>query len=63
MQNTYRIPQDHLAACKAQGLPTSGNCAGNTKNPLNTNACISTLDPDPVGAYVAPSRKRSARAY
>jgi iron transport multicopper oxidase len=62
LQNSYQIPKDHLAACKVQGLPTQGNCAGNTKDPLNTKDCISTLDPDPVGAYVAPSQKRIKKA-
>ena len=26
------IPSDSMANCKAQGIPTSGNAAGNTKN-------------------------------
>ncbi|KAI2640017.1 multicopper oxidase [Xylaria nigripes] len=25
----YQIPQDHIDACEAQGIPTSGNAAGN----------------------------------
>lgn len=56
-QSGLRIPQDHLAACQAQGIPTSGNCAGNTRNPLDTSQCATAFDPDPVGAYVSPSKK------
>jgi iron transport multicopper oxidase len=60
IQSTLSIPADHLAACKAMGMPTAGNCAGNAKNPLDTSQCISTFDPDPVGAYYVPSKKRRA---
>lgn len=34
-----KIPDDHLAICKAQNIPTAGNCAGNTKAVLDTSAC------------------------
>lgn len=56
-QSGLQIPPDHLAACKAQGIPTSGNCAGNTRNPLDTSQCATAFDPDPVGAYVTPAKK------
>ncbi len=26
------VPDDHLAACRAQGLPYAGNAAGNTQD-------------------------------
>ena len=32
LQKSLTIPPDHFAACAAQGLPTVGNAAGNTKD-------------------------------
>lgn len=32
-----QIPQDHLDACKAAGIPTQGNAAGNLDDPFNTD--------------------------
>jgi iron transport multicopper oxidase len=51
-QSGLTIPPDHLAACQVQGIPTSGNCAGNTTDPLDTSQCATAFDADPVGAYV-----------
>ena len=30
LQSSLRIPEDHLAACRAQGIATEGNAVGNT---------------------------------
>lgn len=30
LQNSLKIPQDHLDACTAQNIPIAGNAAGNT---------------------------------
>lgn len=30
LQKSQKIPEGHLDQCKAQGLPTAGNAAGNT---------------------------------
>lgn len=35
LQKTQKIPEGHLDQCKAQGLPTEGNAAGNTVNFLD----------------------------
>lgn len=41
------IPPDHIAACKAQGIPTIGNAAGNTNNWTDlTGANVEPLYPD-----------------
>lgn len=32
LQKSITIPEDHLAVCASQGLPTAGNAAGNTKD-------------------------------
>jgi iron transport multicopper oxidase len=45
LQKTLQIPDDHYAACKAAGIPTEGNAAGNKANPL-----------DLAGANVSPPR-------
>ncbi|EFQ29060.1 multicopper oxidase [Colletotrichum graminicola M1.001] len=49
------IPQDHQAACRAQGIPTSGNAAGNTADPLDQAGM--NLEPPPtyVGATWDPT--------
>ncbi len=35
LQKQFTLPPDHLAACKADGIATEGNAAGNTENYLN----------------------------
>jgi len=35
LQRTLTIPEDHLAACASQGIPTAGNAAGNAINFLD----------------------------
>ncbi|GKT45119.1 iron transport multicopper oxidase fetC [Colletotrichum spaethianum] len=37
------VPEDHKAACRAQGIPTAGNAAGNIDNPLDQTGM--NLDP------------------
>lgn len=37
------IPQDHLDICKEFPLPTMGNAAGNTTDPLNLNGSITAV--------------------
>jgi iron transport multicopper oxidase len=63
LQQTLRIPPDHLDACKKMKMPTAGNCAGNTKNPLDISQCVTKFDANPVGAYVGPLSKRAAREF
>jgi iron transport multicopper oxidase len=62
LQNSgLSIPDDHLAVCKTMGIPTQGNCAGNTRNVLDNSQCNKDFDPNPVGAYVAPNKRRAVR--
>ncbi|KAK2007547.1 multicopper oxidase [Colletotrichum eremochloae] len=42
------IPEDHKAACRAQGIPTDGNAAGNTANPLDQTG----MNLEPPTTYV-----------
>lgn len=50
------IPEDHIAVCKAQGIPTEGNCAGKTGGDvLDTDDCNNAPDPDDTwGSLVNP---------
>lgn len=43
------IPADHLAACKAGGVPTKGNAAGNTKDVLDLSGQNTPVAPLPEG--------------
>ena len=45
LQKTLKIPTDHYDVCKAAGVATEGNAAGNKANPL-----------DLTGANVSPPR-------
>jgi iron transport multicopper oxidase len=45
LQNSLHVPDDHYAACRAAGMPTTGNAAGNSADPL-----------DLAGANVSPPR-------
>lgn len=40
------IPQDHLAACAAQSIPTAGNAAGNTVDVFDLTG--ENLPPSPL---------------
>ena len=44
-----QVPADHLQACKAQGILTEGNAAGNTKNHLDLTGANTVPDADPWG--------------
>lgn len=42
--HNYPIPQDQIDSCKSQGVPVSGNAAGNTANPRDTTG-FNTVPP------------------
>ncbi|KAL0937780.1 iron transport multicopper oxidase fet3 [Colletotrichum truncatum] len=52
-----RIPEGHLEVCRAGGVPTKGNAAGNTKNVLDLSGENKPVGPLPEGftpkGYVA----------
>jgi iron transport multicopper oxidase len=39
LQETLQISPSALDICKVQGIPTAGNCAGNTVDVLDTSGC------------------------
>lgn len=51
------VPKDHLEACRAGGVPTKGNAAGNTKDVLDLTGENRPVGPLPEGftpkGYVA----------
>jgi iron transport multicopper oxidase len=47
--------------CKKQGIPTEGNCAGQTRNVLDNSKCNKDLDANPYGAFTNSSKSRKAR--
>ncbi|KAG5940061.1 hypothetical protein E4U59_002717 [Claviceps monticola] len=49
LQNKVSIPEDHLAVCRAGGVPTEGNAAGNTKDLLDLSGQNAPPDPLPEG--------------
>lgn len=57
------IPEEQKAICKKQGIPTEGNCAGNTRNPLDTSECVQPeqFDPNPYGSLITPPKGRRMR--
>ncbi|KAI8632680.1 multicopper oxidase [Xylariaceae sp. FL1651] len=55
LQQTIKIPQDHLDACKRQNIPTKGNAAGNYQNFLNLTGAPTTPDDNPMGALIDSS--------
>ena len=42
MLHDYPIPQTQIDSCKAQGIPTAGNAAGNLEDPFDTSDFITT---------------------
>ncbi|KAK2036389.1 multicopper oxidase [Colletotrichum somersetense] len=52
------IPEDHKAACRAQGIPTAGNAAGNTVNPLDQTG----MNLEPPTTYVGAAWNPPAAA-
>lgn len=49
LQKSLKIPDDHMAACKALGVPTAGNAAGNTIDPFNLDGANVPVGPIPSG--------------
>jgi iron transport multicopper oxidase len=49
LQETLTIPTDHLAACEAGGVATSGNAAANTKDYLDLTGQNKPPAPLPAG--------------
>jgi iron transport multicopper oxidase len=43
------IPDDHLAACKAQNIPSKGNCGGNSDDYLDVSKCPTVPEGNPWG--------------
>ena len=43
-----RIPEDHLENCRAYGMATAGNAAGNVLDPLNLNGSVTQV---PTNGY------------
>jgi len=39
LQRSLTVDQQALDMCQEQGIPTAGNCAGNTVNVLDTSGC------------------------
>ncbi|KAJ2989114.1 hypothetical protein NUW58_g3630 [Xylaria curta] len=55
MQRQISIPQDHIAACRRQHIPTTGNAAGNKRNFLDLRGAPTIPDPHPKGALINSS--------
>lgn len=51
MQQSLQIAPDHLAACKAAGIQSAGNAAGNTKDYLDLNGQNAMAGAVPYGAF------------
>jgi iron transport multicopper oxidase len=49
LQSALTVPEDHFQACKAQGIPTAGNAAGNTANLLDLSGENKAPKPLPSG--------------
>jgi iron transport multicopper oxidase len=49
LQSALKVPQDQLDACKALDIATTGNAAGNTKDPLDLNGANTAPGPIPTG--------------
>ncbi|KAF7899096.1 uncharacterized protein EAF01_008309 [Botrytis porri] len=49
LQKSLTIPQDHIAACQAHGVPYTGNAAGNTEDYLDLQGANVAPGPLPAG--------------
>ncbi|KAK0626772.1 multicopper like protein, partial [Immersiella caudata] len=49
LQKSLKVPDDHYAACRAGGVPTMGNAAGNTVDLLDLNGQNTPPGPLPAG--------------
>jgi iron transport multicopper oxidase len=58
LQGELKIPDDHYAACRAGGIPSVGNAAGNTVNLFDLSGQNAPPGPLPAG-YVIPSLEMS----
>lgn len=47
-----KVPEDHLAVCRAQGIKTEGNAVGNTADHFDLSGANTTSEVDPWGALV-----------
>ncbi|KAI1169169.1 multicopper oxidase [Nemania serpens] len=63
IQRTLSIPKNHFDSCRRQGIPTTGNAAGNSRNFLNLTGAPTTPEKNPMGALIdgsslgAPSKQ------
>lgn len=48
LQDTIKLPQDHLDVCAAGHIPVSGNAAGNTVDLLDLDGQNRAPDPLPA---------------
>ena len=55
------IPWAQKDICKKQGIPTEGNCAGQTRNVLDNSKCNKDLGADTYGALINPPKSRKTR--
>lgn len=49
LQTTLKIPDGHLETCKAQGMATAGNAAGNTVDLFDLKGANRSPEPLPAG--------------
>lgn len=49
LQQTIKIPQNHLDACSSLNVPTAGNAAGNTEDFLDLKGANAAPKPLPDG--------------
>lgn len=49
LQASQTIPAAAYSLCEAQGTPTAGNAAGNTKNYFDLRGAVTTPNPSPSG--------------
>lgn len=54
LQQQQQIPAGHLATCRADGIPTAGNAAGNTVNHLDLRDARTAPPPNPSGLAISP---------
>ncbi|KAF2402774.1 hypothetical protein EJ06DRAFT_308874 [Trichodelitschia bisporula] len=62
LQKTVTISPESLDLCKAQNIPTSGNCAGLTDDLYDTSQCNTDFPPEEWGALINPPTKAAVAA-
>ncbi|OCL11751.1 Ferroxidase [Glonium stellatum] len=55
------IPWAQKQICQKQGIPTEGNCAGQTRNVLDNSKCNKALDANIWGSLINPPKSRKVR--